>query len=134
MSINIKTTITTVAALAFMLCRAAAEPQSAFTFQDAEFLPNAHEGFLAAKAFVADQLPPGLPMNEAVMRVEQARASCKPAVSSMAVVNCEYFIQARPVEGGLGENVWTARLNPGPNDTLASASIERTRVGMPGED
>jgi hypothetical protein len=134
MSLTIKATVMTGAGLVFMLGRAIAEPSTGFTFQYAEFLSNEHEGLSAAKAFVAADLPPGLPMREAVMRVEQARASCKAPASSAEVVKCEYFIQARPAEGDLGENVWTVRLDPGPNDTLASASVERFRVGMPGEE
>ena len=47
-------------------------------------------------------------------------------------IACEYFILARPVGGDLGENIWTVKLFPGPDGTLADAVLSRTRAGMPG--
>jgi hypothetical protein len=129
MSLAINLTAITGTALLLMTSAVIGAP---FTFQDAEFLPNEHEGLLAAKSFVATELTPGLPMNEAITRVQQAHASCETPAASSAIVKCGYFIQARPAGGDLGENLWTVRLVPGPDNTLQSASVEKSRVGMPG--
>jgi len=122
------------AALICMMSEAIAEPSDRFTFPDAEFHPNQREGLEAAQSFVASALPQGIPMSEAIAKVEQARAACDSPTDSSAVVQCEYSILARPAEGSLGENVWTVRLVRGPGDTLQSASVERSHMGMPGID
>lgn len=132
MSFAIDLTAKTSTALMLMLSRAIAGHSNRFTFPDAEFLPNEQEGLQAAKSFVARELTHGLPMSEAITRIEYAPASCETPASSSAVIKCEYFILARPAEGSLGENYWTVRLVPGPDNTLERASVERSRVGMPG--
>ncbi len=132
MSLAIDRTAMTSTALMLLLSGAIAAPANRFTFQDAEFLPNEQEGLQAAKSFVTRELTPGLPMREAITSVERARASCETPASSSAIVTCEYSILARPAEGGLGENLWAVRLVPLPNNTLESATVERSRVGMPG--
>jgi hypothetical protein len=103
----------------------------AFSFPSAEFM-RGDDGVRAARAFIKDQLPSGLPISVAIARVEKADASCHISTVGDTVVTCEYFILARPVGGDLGENIWTVKLFPGPDATLADASLSRTRVGMPG--
>jgi hypothetical protein len=134
MSRTAKLTAIAGTALICLMSEAIAAPPDHFTFQDAEFHPNQREGFEAAKAFVASELPQGIPMSEAIAKVEGARAACDTPTAPSAVVQCEYSILARPAEGGLGENVWTVRLTPGPGDKLQSAYVERSHMGMPGID
>ena len=70
MSLAINLTAITGTALMLMTSGAISAPR--FTFQDAEFFPNQREGLLAAKSFVSAELTTGLPMDEAIARVERA--------------------------------------------------------------
>jgi hypothetical protein len=110
---------------------ALADSPQRFTFPDAEFM-RGDEGIKAAKSFVETQLTPGLAMDVAVAKVENAVAACETPSNAQATINCEYYITARPTGGSLGENIWSVKLIPGPNGTLQNAIVERSRAGMPG--
>lgn len=110
---------------------ALADSPQRFTFPDAEFM-RGDKGIMAAKSFVETQLTPGLAMDVAVAKVENAVAACKTPPNAQATINCEYYIMARPTGGGLGENIWSVKLIPGPDRTLQKAIVERSRVGMSG--
>lgn len=103
-----------------------------FTFQNAEFAPR-DQGAHAARSFVATRLTPGLAMNAAVARVENAGVKCKAPSGAQNVITCEYLILARPAGGDLGENIWSVTLMPGSDGMLQSANLEISRVGMPGD-
>jgi len=119
---------TTFASLLFYTELASAD---SFSFPSAEFMPG-DDGMRAAQSFMRDQLPPGLPMSVAIARAERAQVSCHIPTIRDAAVTCEYFILARPVGGDLGENIWTVKLFPEPDGTLADATVSRTRAGMLG--
>ena len=102
-----------------------------FTFPDAEFM-RGDEGLKAARSFAETQLVPGMAMDAAVGKVENAVAACKTPSNAQATINCEYYIIARPTGGTLGENIWSVKLIPGPNGTLQNAIVERSRAGMRG--
>ena len=123
-------------AMALGLAAALASPAAArdlrrFTFPQAEFLPN-DEGMRLAQDFVAQALPRGLPMNEAITRVERAVMACHDGHRQDGVVNCDFFINARPPGGDLGEVYWNLSLWPGPHGVLQSVSLRRSYVGLPG--
>ncbi|HZC17417.1 MAG TPA: hypothetical protein VE309_11715 [Caulobacteraceae bacterium] len=123
-------------AMALGLAAALASPVAAaaprrFTFAYAEFLPN-DEAMRQSQAFVAQALPPGLPMREAIARVERADMSCHGGRGQDGVVNCDFFINAAPPDGPLGENFWNLSLTPGPDGALQSVSLHRSHVGIPG--
>src|ERR1700691_1599135 len=99
---------------------AVADSTQKFTFRDAEFAPG-DKGVRAARSFVDSQLTPGLAMNTAMERVEDAGALCKAPPPAQSTVNCEYFILARPAGGDLGENIWSVKLMPGPDGNLQKA-------------
>jgi len=100
-----------------------------FTFPDAEYLPG-DEGLKAAQSFAETQLTPGLSMDTAVAKVENAVAGCETPSDPQATINCQYYIMARPTGGSLGENIWSVKLVPGPTGTLQNAIVERSRSGM----
>jgi hypothetical protein len=110
---------------------ACADSTQNFTFPNAEFKPG-DEGVQAARSFMATQLIPGLAMNAAEARVENAGAKCRASSSAQNTITCEYFILARPAGGDLGENIWSVTLTPGSDGMLQSANLNISRVGMPG--
>jgi hypothetical protein len=114
-------------ALAVMASVASAQDQRHFTFSQAEYTSTG--GMRAASAFVAENLPAGIPMRTAITRAERADTSCRPVADG---VDCEFFILDRPAGGDLGEDVWAVHLHPGPAGLLQAADVHRYRVGMSG--
>ena len=104
-------------------------PERRFTFPWAAHV-DMRSGDYAAQQFVQHQLPAGLPMHEAVARARAARSSCNDLGS---VVICRYSISSATDQAALGEEVWTLTLTPGPDGKLATAAIDRSRVGIPGD-
>lgn len=100
-----------------------------FTFPDAEYM-RGDEGLKAAQSFAETQLTPGLPMDTAVAKVENAVAGCETPADPQATINCQYYIMARPTGGSLGEDIWSVKLVPGPNGTLQDAIVQTSRSGM----
>jgi hypothetical protein len=119
--------VATGSALVVMASVAAAQDQRRFTFSQAEYMSMG--GMRAASAFVAEDLPAGIPMREAIARAERADTACKPVADG---VDCEYFIMVRPAGGDLGEDVWAVHLRPDPAGLLQAADVHRYRVGMSG--
>jgi hypothetical protein len=118
-----------VAAAAAVAAPASSQAARNFTFTDAEFM-RAADGMHAARAFVAEALPPGLPMREAVARMTRAGTACDAASDGSGAVRCRYYITVRPEYGDLGEDVWTVRLTPGAGGVLQDATLRRSRVGL----
>jgi hypothetical protein len=99
-----------------------------FSFRRAEFVaePAALD---AAGAFVATQLPAGLPLSEAVARVERAEMRCGAPDRRTGRITCDYRMLVYTDAGNLGEDVWTVQLAPRPNRTLASAVVSHVVIG-----
>ncbi len=132
MSVSI-TRVTGLAVIGIALSTVAvAHDASRFTFPRAEFLPGS-QGMALAQAFVAQDLPRGLPMTEAVARVRRAVMACHPARAVSGVMVCEYSISVKPDGGDAGEDGWRVRLSPGPDGRLQDASVSRFHIGMPGQ-
>ena len=108
---------------------ALADSAQHFTFPNAEYMPG-DEGLKAARSFAETQLTPGLAMDTAVAKVENAVAGCETPSDPQATINCQYYIMDRPTGGSLGENIWSVKLVPGPTGTLQNAIVERSRSGM----
>jgi hypothetical protein len=100
-----------------------------FTFPWASHV-DVHSADYAAQQFVQKQLPPGLPMAQAVSRAREARSSCRDAG---AAVICRYEISAASDGASLGQEVWILTLTPGPDGKLATAAVERRRSGLGGD-
>jgi hypothetical protein len=117
--------------LAAALASPAASEARRFTFAQAEFLPSAM-GMARAQDFLAESLPPGLQMHEAIKRLREADMSCRAEGGPGAPVSCEYWQGVRPEGGDQGEDVWTVHLTPGPDGALQATSIDRSHIGMEG--
>lgn len=110
--------------------RADAPPaERRFTFPWAAHV-DMRSGDYAAQQFVQHQLPAGLPMHEAVARARAAHSSCNDLGS---IVICRYSISSAADEASLGEELWTLTLTRGPDGKLATAAIDRARIGIPGD-
>jgi hypothetical protein len=118
------------AALASLLflCAPTSASADGFTFAGAEYMGVG--GLAAARAFVADALPPGLPMSRAIRRARSADAACR--TENDGAFLCRYYTVVRPEAGDLGEDYWFLRLTPGPDGRLATADVWRRRIGMSG--
>ncbi len=104
-----------------------------FTFPYAAHV-DIRSGNEAAQQFVEKQLPPGLPMSEAIARARAARSAChEDARLGGGEVICRYWIGEAPDMAPLGEEIWTLTLTPGPDGKLAAAAIDRRHAGVPGE-
>ena len=101
-----------------------------FTFPYAAHV-DIHTGDYAARQFVEKELPPGLPMAEAVAKARAARSSCHDTGRGGDVI-CRYSISQASNEASLGEEIWTLTLTPGPDGKLKTAAIDRRRAGIPG--
>jgi hypothetical protein len=128
MHVSITSTITH-RALACCFVTALAGPALAmdahkFTFADAEY-GSAGDGMSAARTFVHDALPAGLPMGEAASRVEHADARC--LASPSGAVNCSFSTLTRPHDDFIGEDVWAVQLTPGADGVLGQATLTRSR-------
>jgi hypothetical protein len=110
---------------------ACASPANPFTFAKAEFMrPDTR--MQAANDFAARQLIAGLPMREAITRVERADALCRRSDKHVGDVVCRYLMPVHPEGGDLGERIWTIRLTSGASDTLRGVTIDRSLVGFSG--
>ena len=121
-------------ALAVVAAVAVAGPAGAhgvrrFTFSDAAYM-DGEAGMRAARAFVAEALPRGLPMREAVARVTRADMACRADREGGGAVRCRYFVTSRPEFGDLGEDIWTVRLTPGSDGLLQDATLGYTHGGL----
>jgi hypothetical protein len=120
-----------LAILASGLCAAGASAAQAntgetlFSFVRAEFM-SPDQGRAAAEAFVARELPAGLPLPEAVMRLQQANMHCG-AASPTGVTECTYAMPVGSDGYPLHDDVWTVRLNSNEHGTLAVATLDCDR-------
>lgn len=102
-----------------------AEAQGRFTFRGVEFIAS-DERIAAAQAFVAQQLPKGLPIPEAVRRLKRADAFCKGYQPADAELKCQSSMVVHPTGLELGEVTWTVRLTQDGQGLLANAIVERS--------
>jgi hypothetical protein len=86
-----------------------------------------------AEDFVAARLPAGLPMADAVARARNADARCRSGAGPDEPVTCTYEIASGAGGADLGEEVWVLSLTPDGKGALASAAVDRKRVGVPGD-
>jgi hypothetical protein len=118
-----------------LIAAGAAQPSSAqpaFSFRQAEFM-NSEEAMRSATAFVADELPAGLSMPDAVARLSRADMHCR-AESSSGETACSFAMMAGADGGTLGEDTWTVRLRCDPQDKLMAARMEHERTGFAPEE
>ena len=93
-----------------------------FTFESID-LASGHS-LADAKAYIAKNVTPGMPMPVALKIVEKTGAACGSPRASDGVVHCKAET-LQHVPGELRDVVWTVRLAPAANGTLASAKVSR---------
>ena len=120
--------------LAAGLCLAAAclaQPSAAhpaFTFMQAQFM-DPDEAMQSATAFVADELPAGLSMPDAVARLSRVDMHCG-AESSSGETACSSSMIVRSNGGTLGDDTWTVRLRCDHQGKLTAARLGHARTGF----
>ena len=91
------------------------------------------KGEAAARAFIAAQLPAGLPLAEAEARLDRAIMGCNERRLSAGEVDCEYYEIVGSDGGTLGDDVWSVRLTVDEQHRLQSVSFNRSRTGFSSE-
>jgi hypothetical protein len=88
---------------------------------------------VAAQAFVADHIRPGMPLWAAVTAAMAADARCRlPQASPSAPIVCTYGYFVNPPDGDLGEAEWRLVIVPRPDGsgTVGSASLTHEHYGL----
>jgi len=101
--------------------------QPAFSFRQAEFM-NEDAALRSATAFVADELPAGLAVPEALARLKRADMDCRPDASG--VTACSFGMVEGRDGGTLGEDTWTVRLRRDPQDRITAADLSHQQTGF----
>jgi hypothetical protein len=112
--------------LALGLASTAQAGQSRFTFRGVEFIPSDEQRTAAVQAFVAEQLPSGLPIPEAISRLRKADAACEAHPQANAQLKCQFTMLVHPTGLELGAVYWTVRLTQDSQGLLANATVERS--------
>jgi hypothetical protein len=99
--------------------------QRQFTFRGVEFIPSG-DRVAAARTFVAEQLPAGLPIPEAIRRLRKADAFCGGRQPANAQLMCRSSMVVHPTGLELGNVTWTITLNQDSQGLLANATVERS--------
>ncbi len=111
--------------LALGIASTAEAGQGRFTFRGVEFMQSGNR-VAAAQAFVAQQLPAGLPIPDAITQLKAANAFCGDRQPANAPVMCRWSMVVHPTGMELGEVTWTVRLTQDSQGRLASATVERS--------
>ncbi|MBE7217421.1 MAG: hypothetical protein INR64_03025 [Caulobacteraceae bacterium] len=118
-------------ALATTLCATAARGDDArFTFQAAEFLDE-DRARAAGLAWAQTQLPPGLPLADAVGRAKTAGMTCRPPRPPGGDVRCRYSMVVHKPGGIIGEDNFILELAPDASGRLRQARLVYNRDGVP---
>ena len=121
---SLKTTLAGVAAAALTLTASAAMASIGhFTFIGAPYQPDGH-AMAEAQDYIASSVKPGTPMPIARKVVAKTGAYCKAARPGDGVVHCTAESFQR-VPGGFNDVVWTVRLAPAADGSVATASVSR---------
>jgi hypothetical protein len=110
--------------LALGVASSAEAAQGRFTFRGVEFSESG-EPIAAAQAFVAQQLPTGLPIPVAIRRLREADAFCGGHQPANAQLTCRFSMLVHRTGDVLREVNWTVRLTPDSQGLLANATVER---------
>lgn len=118
----------TAAALTLSSAAVALAAPPPFNFYAVEFQSHDQRVPLA-QAYVARTMAPGEPMSVAVAAARKAGARCgRPDASGVTV--CTESSQQRPAGRGMDDVLWTVRITPAADGTVAHATVARTVAGM----
>jgi hypothetical protein len=121
---SLKTTLAGVAAVGLALTAPAATASTEhFTFIGAPYQSDGHP-MAEAQDYIARSVKPGTPMPLARKIVAKTGAYCAPSRRVEGVVDCTAETFQR-VPGAFSDVVWTVRIVPGADGTVASAAVSR---------
>jgi hypothetical protein len=121
---SLKTGLAGVAAIGLALTAPAATASTNhFTFIGAPYQFDGHP-MAEAQDYIARSVKPGTPMPLARKIVAKTGAYCKAARPRDGVVRCTAETFQR-VPGGFNDVVWTVRLAPAADGSVATASVDR---------
>jgi len=121
---SLKTALAGVAVVGLALTASAATASTThFTFIGAPYQFDGHP-MAEAQGYIARSVKPGTPMPLARKMVAKAGAYCAPSRRGDGVVDCTAETFQR-VPGAFSDVVWTVRLVPAADGTVASATVSR---------
>jgi hypothetical protein len=98
----------------------------AFSFKSVEFM-DASQREPAAKAFIHDNIQPGMPMGAALKIVRKAGGFCHKPEGGQVL--CTHSSQQRHPGHGLTDVLWTVTITANPDGTVGGADVARTTRG-----
>jgi hypothetical protein len=110
---------------------AAAAPVNAqpFSFDHVEYMPR-DQRVPAAKAFVAEKLPPGTPIASALETLRKANATCRTPSASSEPITCTHrSFERHPNGADMVDVSWIVKVTPTAAGTVASATVRRSTNG-----
>jgi hypothetical protein len=101
-----------------------------FSFQAVENM-RASARAPAVQDFLAQELPVGAPISQAVARLQQAHANCGHPGAAGAI-RCEYSGFGGASAGGFSEVTWTVTLSHNDQGVLTGTTVNQARTGFAG--
>ena len=121
---SLKAALAGVAAIGMALTAPAATASTThFTFVGAPYKFDGHP-MAEARDYIARSVKPGTPMPLARKIVAKTGAYCAPSRRGEGAIDCTAETFQR-VPGAFSDVVWTVRLVPGTDGTVASATVSR---------
>lgn len=122
--------VVVVASTSLVSAAAVSAHTRSFSFGSVEFMPR-DQREAAASAFVADELPPGTPISTALHVLRKADAYCHaPRLPDGSITCSHYSFKQHPDDAGIVDVIWTVKVNPTADGTVASASVHRSKSGF----
>jgi hypothetical protein len=97
-----------------------------FSFKSVEFM-NADQREPAAKAFIHDNVQPGMPLKDAIHVVKKAGALCHAPKDGQVL--CTHSSLQRHPGHSLTDVLWTVTITASPDGTVSNADVSRTTKG-----
>ncbi len=102
---------------------------SIFSFRSVEYLPL-EQREPSARAFLRDQVRPGMPVAAAVARVRRAGATCRPELFRDHVIRCSFTTPEQLPDEHLGDITWVVEITSSADRTVVAASVRRQKAGF----
>lgn len=113
-------------AISLAIGTAAMAQSEFFSFKSVEFM-NADQREPAAKAFIQDKVPPGMPLKDAVHVVKKAGALCHRPKDGQVL--CTHSSLERNPGHSLTDVLWRVTITATPDGMVSGADVSRTTKG-----
>ncbi|WP_158915143.1 hypothetical protein [Caulobacter sp. S45] len=117
------------ATLLFTAASSALATPTRFTFESAEFMPL-EQREPAARAFFAQNISVGMPVQAATQVVRKAGAFCRLPSAQGGAISCTHSSFEHRPGMSLDEITWKIQITPAADGTVAAASVSRTKAGL----